>query len=198
MKTKTILIILVVLMAIVAFSSIKSCISTKKEKEAQNEALNRQIELAIDSVNIKVLKEKEIALDSQAKSYKAIIAELKKKGVKYKTAYTYSVEQIDTTKYSATCIQALDDCANYVVNLEQTVDTMGQTIAIQEEQIFVMDNITTLKDKQISNYKNNITLLEMELKSKKNWFNRNKFKLGFGTGVVVSVAGIAGLIYLAR
>jgi predicted negative regulator of RcsB-dependent stress response len=153
-----------------------------------------------DSMKVVNLQEKEQALAKQGLEYLQALNRIQKKGVQYKTIYLDKVQanNIDTTSYSATCEEALKACDDYVTNLEAQNDTLYKVVDIQNEQISLFDSINDLNYKQLRNCEINEKALRNSLKATDTWWNRNKFKVGLGTGVVVSVAGMFGILKLIK
>lgn len=200
MKTTVlkITLILAVILACICFISIKTCRSTNRKIEALRTAYLRSSIQIADSVKLAEFKIHALELEEKDKQLISITTQLEKEKNNKKVIYRNKYLQVDTTNNSVSCMEALNSCDEYVVSLEVYSDSIRKLVALKDKRIVLNDSINKINYRQLRNCELNEQALQNSLNKTNTWFNRNKFKLGLGTGVVISVAGFYGLYRLVR
>jgi hypothetical protein len=194
---KTVKFLVVILSVILALISINE---TRKELKFEKQQANANFERVKDSLNERHFVNLNFELKKQQQEYEKKLAKLDKKKQISKQNYSNAVTYYysDSLSWSEPCDSVINTANELIGDCEEQVNLLCSEKEVLLKRIVVNDSISQINRRMYFNCELNEQALQNSLKRYDTLWYRNKFKIGFGTGVVVSVAGVVGLVVLAR
>lgn len=157
---------------------------------SNEQSVRTDVVMVSDSLKTASMEAKINELDSSIKMKDREIDSIKNKA--NKSIHTYN--KAKKASINKDSIIVLADTAIY--NIQKEADLLADKIEITESKIEAKDSIISIKQITIDSLSDDIIILNKEIKKNNNWWNRNKFWIGFGSAIVVS--GITGALLTRR